>query len=156
MNIPTTAPVSAGLAPTAQYPQLLPIVYSGGGCRVQADLKTSVALGCFCTTGSTALTAQNTAGARAIHAVLLDMQVDQTDAVVRHIDVDTVNTTTLHSASAIETVGSSTFPTSCGGHWQQATACSSGVGSGPLNRSFESPAHAAAGAVVRRHWSTVP
>lgn len=35
---------------------------SGGGAGIQADIKTCAALGVFCTTAITALTAQNTIG----------------------------------------------------------------------------------------------
>ena len=42
---------------------------SGGGAGIQADLKTFAALGCYGMTAITALTAQNTTGVRAIHAV---------------------------------------------------------------------------------------
>ncbi|MEO7854235.1 MAG: bifunctional hydroxymethylpyrimidine kinase/phosphomethylpyrimidine kinase [Rubrivivax sp.] len=106
MNNPTTPPVSAGLAPSARYPRLLSIAGSdpGGGAGVQADLKTFAALGCFGTTAITALTAQNTTGVRAIHAVPLDMLADQIDAVVEDIGVDAVKIGMLHSELTIETV----------------------------------------------------
>lgn len=106
MNRPTTAPASDGLALDAQYPRLLSIAGSdsGGGAGVQADLKTFAALGCFGTTAITALTAQNTTGVRAIHAVPLDMLADQIDAVVEDIGVDAVKIGMLHSTPTIETV----------------------------------------------------
>jgi hydroxymethylpyrimidine/phosphomethylpyrimidine kinase len=106
MNRPTTAPASDGLALDTQYPRLLSIAGSdsGGGAGVQADLKTFAALGCFGTTAITALTAQNTTGVRAIHAVPLDMLADQIDAVVEDIGVDAVKIGMLHSTPTIETV----------------------------------------------------
>ena len=106
MNRPTTAPASDGLALNAHYPRLLSIAGSdsGGGAGVQADLKTFAALGCFGTTAITALTAQNTTGVRAIHAVPLDMLADQIDAVVEDIGVDAVKIGMLHSTPTIETV----------------------------------------------------
>ena len=106
MNDPTTAPASAALAPNAQYLRLLSIAGSdsGGGAGVQADLKTFAALGCFGTTAITALTAQNTTGVRAIHAVPLEMLAAQIDAVVEDIGVDAVKIGMLHSAPTIETV----------------------------------------------------
>jgi hydroxymethylpyrimidine/phosphomethylpyrimidine kinase len=106
VNHPTTAPVSAWPALRAQYPRLLSIAGSdSGGCAgVQADLKTFAALGCFGTTAITALTAQNTTGVRAIHAVPLDMLAHQIDAVIEDIGVDAVKVGMLHSAPTIETV----------------------------------------------------
>ena len=106
MNSLVTTPASTGPAPRAQYVRLLSIAGSdsGGGAGVQADLKTFAALGCFGTTAITALTAQNTAGVRAIHAVPLDMLADQIDAVVEDIGVDAVKIGMLHSAPTIETV----------------------------------------------------
>ena len=97
---------SARLAAGVQYPRLLSIAGSdsGGGAGVQADLKTFAALGCFGTTAITALTAQNTNGVRAIHAVPLDMLTDQIDAVVEDIGIDAVKIGMLHSAPTIETV----------------------------------------------------
>ena len=106
MNHPTTAPVSVGPAPQAQYLRLLTIAGSdsGGGAGVQADLKTFAALGCFGMTAITALTAQNTTGVRAIHAVPLAMLAAQIDAVVEDIGVDAVKIGMLHSAPTIQTV----------------------------------------------------
>ena len=106
MNSLVTPPASTGPAPSAQYVRLLSIAGSdsGGGAGVQADLKTFAALGCFGTTAITALTAQNTTGVRAIHAVPLDVLADQIDAVVEDIGVDAVKIGMLHSAPTIETV----------------------------------------------------
>ncbi len=106
MNRPITATAAAVPTPAEQYPRLLSIAGSdsGGGAGVQADLKTFAALGCFGTTAITALTAQNTTGVRAIHAVPLDMLAAQIDAVVEDIGVDAVKIGMLHSAPTIETV----------------------------------------------------
>ncbi len=106
MSHPTTEFASVAPAPRAQYLRLLSIAGSdsGGGAGVQADLKTFAALGCYGTTAITALTAQNTTGVRAIHAVPLDMLAQQIDAVVEDIGVDAVKLGMLHSAPTIETV----------------------------------------------------
>ena len=93
-------------APQFQYPRVLSIAGSdsGGGAGIQADLKTIAALGCYGMTAITALTAQNTTGVRAIHAVPLQMLADQIDAVVEDIGVDAVKIGMLHSADTVRTV----------------------------------------------------
>ena len=94
--------------PAFQYPRLLTIAGSdsGGGAGIQADLKTFSALGCFGMTAITALTAQNTTGVRAIHAVPPDMLRDQIDAVLEDIGVDAVKIGMLHSPEIVQTVAS--------------------------------------------------
>ncbi len=106
MNTATPAAAADGPTPWAQYRRLLSIAGSdsGGGAGVQADLKTFAALGCFGTTAITALTAQNTTGVRAIHAVPLDVLAAQIDAVVEDLGVDAVKIGMLHSAPTIQTV----------------------------------------------------
>ncbi|WBY02275.1 bifunctional hydroxymethylpyrimidine kinase/phosphomethylpyrimidine kinase [Ramlibacter tataouinensis] len=91
---------------SARYPRVLSIAGSdsGGGAGVQADLKTFAALGCFGMTAITALTAQNTTGVRAIHAVPLDMLAEQIDAVVEDIGVDAVKIGMLHSQATVQAV----------------------------------------------------
>ncbi|MCX7274793.1 MAG: bifunctional hydroxymethylpyrimidine kinase/phosphomethylpyrimidine kinase, partial [Burkholderiales bacterium] len=93
-------------AAAGRYPRLLTIAGSdsGGGAGVQADLKTFSALGCFGMTAITALTAQNTTGVRAIHAVPSDILAAQIDAVVEDIGVDVVKIGMLHSAATVHTV----------------------------------------------------
>lgn len=89
-----------------EYPRVLSIAGSdsGGGAGIQADLKTFAALGCFGTTAITALTAQNTCGVRAIHAVPPEMLRDQIDAVVEDIGVAAVKIGMLHSPEIVRTV----------------------------------------------------
>jgi hydroxymethylpyrimidine/phosphomethylpyrimidine kinase len=89
-----------------RYPRVLSIAGSdsGGGAGIQADLKTISALGCFGMTAITALTAQNTLGVRAIHAIPLQMLTDQIDAVVEDIGVDAVKIGMLHSADTVRAV----------------------------------------------------
>ena len=81
------------------YPRVLSIAGSdsGGGAGIQADLKTFSALGCFGMTAITAITAQNTCGVRAIHAIPID-------AVVEDIGVDAVKIGMLHSPEVVRTV----------------------------------------------------
>lgn len=63
---------------------------SGGGAGIQADLKAFAALGVHGTTAITAITAQNTLGVTAIHAIPPEVIVAQVEAVVSDIGVDAV------------------------------------------------------------------
>jgi hydroxymethylpyrimidine kinase/phosphomethylpyrimidine kinase len=77
---------------------------SGGGAGIQADLKTITLLGGFGMSVLTALTAQNTVGVSAIHAVPPDFIAQQLDAVLSDIGADAVKTGMLFNADAIEVV----------------------------------------------------
>lgn len=75
-----------------RYPSVLTIAGSdsGGGAGIQADIKTISALGAYGSSVITALTAQNTLGVRAIHAVPPAFIKDQLDAVFEDIIIDAV------------------------------------------------------------------
>jgi hydroxymethylpyrimidine/phosphomethylpyrimidine kinase len=77
---------------------------SGAGAGVQADLKTCAALGVYCTTAITAVTAQNTMGVMAVHALPPELVAAQIDAVVADVRPDAVKTGMLASAGIIEVV----------------------------------------------------
>ncbi|MBI3434512.1 MAG: bifunctional hydroxymethylpyrimidine kinase/phosphomethylpyrimidine kinase [Proteobacteria bacterium] len=77
---------------------------SGGGAGIQADLKTFSALGVYGACAVTALTAQNTLGVRAIHAVPADFVAAQIDAVFSDLAVDAVKVGMLAQADVIEAV----------------------------------------------------
>ncbi len=108
MSSPQGQAAAPGPVPvfTARYPRVLSIAGSdsGGGAGIQADLKAIAAQGCYGMTAITALTAQNTVGVRAIHAVPLDMLSAQIDAVVEDIGADAVKIGMLHSAPTVRTV----------------------------------------------------
>ena len=89
-----------------EYPRVLSIAGSdsGGGAGIQADLKTFSALGCYGMTAITALTAQNTCGVRAIHAVPPQLLRDQIDAVLEDIGADAVKIGMLHAPAIVLTV----------------------------------------------------
>ena len=63
---------------------------SSGGAGIQADLKTFGALGVYGASVITALTAQNTLGVAAIHAVPAEFVTAQIDAVFGDLDVKAV------------------------------------------------------------------
>ncbi len=77
---------------------------SSGGAGIQADLKTIAANGCYGMSVITALTAQNTTGVSAIHAVPVDFVAAQIEAVLSDIGVDAVKIGMLFSPELIRTV----------------------------------------------------
>jgi len=77
---------------------------SGGGAGIQADLKTFAALGCYGMTAITALTAQNTVGVQAIHAVPPEFLRSQLQSVLDDIGVDAVKIGMLHTPEVVRTV----------------------------------------------------
>jgi hydroxymethylpyrimidine/phosphomethylpyrimidine kinase len=92
-----------------RYPTVLTIAGSdsGGGAGIQADLKTIAALGAYGTSAITALTAQNTLGVKAIHAVPAEFLEQQLDAVFEDITVDAVKIgmiNTIEIAKVVATV----------------------------------------------------
>jgi len=79
---------------------------SGGGAGIQADLKTFHAFKVFGTSAVTAVTAQNTLGVTAIHAVPLDDVRAQIDAVVSDLRPAAVKTGMLATAELVSVVAS--------------------------------------------------
>src|SRR5512146_1251530 len=77
---------------------------SGGGAGIQADLKTFAAHGVYGTSAITAVTAQNTLGVTAIHALPADMITAQIEAVAGDIGVHAVKTGMLANAAIVEAV----------------------------------------------------
>lgn len=71
---------------------------SGGGAGIQADIKTVTMLGGHATTAITAITAQNSLGVQAVHAVPSDMVIAQIDSVVSDIGVDAIKIGMIGSA----------------------------------------------------------
>ena len=72
---------------------------SGGGAGIQADLKAFARCGVHGTSAITAITAQNTVGVTAIHAVPPEIVLAQVRAVVADIGVDAVKVGMLGTAS---------------------------------------------------------
>src|SRR5208282_3610195 len=81
-------------------PNVLTIAGSdpSGGAGIQADLKTFSALGVYGASVITALTAQNTKGVTAIHAVPADFITAQIDAVFSDLKVGAVKIGMMGSA----------------------------------------------------------
>ncbi|WP_038361385.1 bifunctional hydroxymethylpyrimidine kinase/phosphomethylpyrimidine kinase [Bosea sp. UNC402CLCol] len=77
---------------------------SSGGAGIQADLKTFAAHQVYGASVIVALTAQNTKGVSAIHAVPRDFVAKQMDAVFEDLDVGAVKIGMLATAGLIETV----------------------------------------------------
>ena len=71
---------------------------SGGGAGIQADIKTVTMLGGHAMTAITAVTAQNTLGVDAVHAVPAEMVLAQIDSVVSDLGVDAVKIGMIGSA----------------------------------------------------------
>ncbi|HEX3926721.1 MAG TPA: bifunctional hydroxymethylpyrimidine kinase/phosphomethylpyrimidine kinase [Gemmatimonadales bacterium] len=77
---------------------------SGGGAGVQADLKTFAAFDCFGTSVITAVTAQNTLGVHAIHAVPPEIVAAQVEALASDLPPDALKTGMLNSREVVEVV----------------------------------------------------
>jgi len=77
---------------------------SGGGAGIQADIRTVTMLGGHAMTAITAVTAQNTLGVEAVHAVPVDMVVAQIRSVWRDIGVDAVKIGMIGSAETAQAV----------------------------------------------------
>ncbi len=77
---------------------------SGAGAGIQADLKAFAACGVHGMTAITAITAQNTVGVTAIHAIPPDIIIAQVKAVADDIGVDAVKIGMLGDRRTIEAV----------------------------------------------------
>lgn len=77
---------------------------SGGGAGIQADLKTFHRFGVFGTSVVTAVTAQNTVGVSAVHAIPLDVVRAQIDVVATDLRPAAIKTGMLASDALVRTV----------------------------------------------------
>lgn len=77
---------------------------SGGGAGIQADIKTVTMLGGHAMTAITAITAQNTLGVQAVHAVPPEMVIAQIDSVVSDMGIDAVKIGMIGSAVTAKAV----------------------------------------------------
>ena len=88
------------------YPVVLSIAGSdsSGGAGIQADLKTLSALGVYCATAITALTAQNTLGVHAQLAIAPQMVSDQIKAVIHDLHPLCIKIGMLSNADIVDAV----------------------------------------------------
>ncbi len=77
---------------------------SGGGAGIQADLKTFAALGAYGASVITAVTAQNTRGVTAVHAVPAEVVAAQLDAVLDDLPVAGVKIGMVGSVAVAEVI----------------------------------------------------
>ena len=77
---------------------------SSGGAGIQADLKTAMAFGCYAQTAITAVTAQNTQGVTAIHAVPPEVVAAQIEACLTDIGTDAIKIGMLGSVGIVRAV----------------------------------------------------
>jgi hydroxymethylpyrimidine/phosphomethylpyrimidine kinase len=95
------------MAAARAIPRVLSIAGSdsGGGAGIQADLKAFAHCGVYGMTAITAVTAQNTVGVDAVHAVPPEVVLAQVRAVVGDIGVDAVKVGMLGEVAIVEAVG---------------------------------------------------
>jgi hydroxymethylpyrimidine/phosphomethylpyrimidine kinase len=77
---------------------------SGGGAGIQADVRTVTLLGGHAMTAITAITAQNTLGVQAVHAVPTDMVLAQMESCISDIGVDAVKIGMIGGAATASAV----------------------------------------------------
>ncbi|EMS68312.1 Bifunctional protein thiED [Triticum urartu] len=75
---------------------------SSAGAGIQADVKACAALGAYCSSVITAVTAQNTAGVQGVHLVPEELIREQLQSVLSDMSVDVVKTGMLPSAGIIK------------------------------------------------------
>jgi hydroxymethylpyrimidine/phosphomethylpyrimidine kinase len=86
---------------------------SGGGAGIQADIKTVTMLGAHAMTAVTAITAQNTLGVDAVHAVPTEIVIAQIASVVSDIGVDAVKIGMIGCAQTAHAVADSLSELGC-------------------------------------------
>ncbi len=77
---------------------------SGGGAGIQADIKTVTMLGGHAMTAVTAITAQNTVGVQAVHAVPTAVVIAQIDSCLADIGADAIKIGMIGSAETTAAV----------------------------------------------------
>jgi hydroxymethylpyrimidine/phosphomethylpyrimidine kinase len=90
------------------YPIILTIAGSdsGGGAGIQADIKTTSALGAFATSAITAVTVQNTLGVSGIHDIPCDIVAAQIEAILSDFPVKAIKIGMINQAELVEVIAS--------------------------------------------------
>ncbi|PIA56493.1 hypothetical protein AQUCO_00700673v1 [Aquilegia coerulea] len=90
--------------PRKNIPHVLTVAGSdsGAGAGIQADLKACGALGVYCSTVITAVTAQNTIGVQGVHPVPESFVYEQLRSVLSDMQVDVVKTGMLPSIGVVK------------------------------------------------------
>jgi hydroxymethylpyrimidine/phosphomethylpyrimidine kinase len=77
---------------------------SGGGAGIQADIKTVTMLGGHAMTAITAVTAQNTVGVQAVHAIPTEMVLAQIESVLGDLGADAIKIGMIGSPETADAV----------------------------------------------------
>ncbi|MCD2317542.1 bifunctional hydroxymethylpyrimidine kinase/phosphomethylpyrimidine kinase [Sphingomonas sp. IC-11] len=106
MPVDVTAVSTAAPAGALRTSRILIIAGSdsGGGAGIQADIRTVTMLGGHAMTAITALTAQNTLGVQAVHAIPAAMVVEQMRSCLHDIGADAVKIGMIGSAETVHAV----------------------------------------------------
>lgn len=98
--------INPSRSPSRHYPVALSIAGSdsSGGAGIQADIKTFSALGVYGATAITAITAQNTRGVYAQHAIPPQLVYDQIVAVMEDVSPAVIKVGMLANADVVEAV----------------------------------------------------
>ncbi|KAJ4751750.1 Hydroxymethylpyrimidine/phosphomethylpyrimidine kinase [Rhynchospora pubera] len=92
------------MAERTKLPHVLTVAGSdsGGGAGIQADIKACGAMGVYCSSVITAVTAQNTVGVQGVHPVPEAFIEEQLNSVLSDMEVDVVKTGMLPSPGVIK------------------------------------------------------
>ncbi len=77
---------------------------SGAGAGIQADIKAAAAVGGYCATAITAITAQNTMGVQAAYPLDAQQVKEQIDSVMSDMQVEVIKSGMLPNGDIIETL----------------------------------------------------
>ncbi|XP_077214045.1 thiamine biosynthesis protein [Tasmannia lanceolata] len=104
MAMPGEGPTCTDYNSKYKIPHVLTVAGSdsGAGAGIQADIKSCGALGVYCSSVITAVTAQNTVGVQGVHPVPEDFVAAQLRSVLSDMEVDVVKTGMLPSIDVVK------------------------------------------------------